>query len=256
MVAGKGKHRQMGEVWLAPPQPTTADRSDYTVILDRLPVGAQQYHIIYKGSLRMKQIVFALIVVAALAAGAAPSVLANGHGAATPVEAVTILARGTTPQGPVRAGCSSIQRTYRDCPVTDRMLQRLEQGSQAAFGEPVSRGSGQDLNSGVRVTEIDNTGDVALVNAGMESGLPTVTLTFVVRNQGGQWLVDDSYCAGQPETTIYSGPVPIPPCGASPTPMPNTGAGDFLGRVWLLALSGIGVFVLGLALRRRARMVG
>ncbi len=200
----------------------------------------------------MRYIILALLIVAAFAAGAGRSVLASGPAAATPVEAVRILVSGGTPQGPVRSGCELTRRTYQTCPVTDRFLRRLERLSQAAFGEPISRGSGQDLSPSVRVTEIENTGTAALVNAGFESGLPTVTITFVVRGQRGQWLVDDSYCAGRPETTIYAAPNPIPPCSGSAAALPNTAGSSTLTYAWLLAVSGLVVFGTGLAVRRRS----
>ena len=201
----------------------------------------------------MKHIVLGLLVVAAFVTTAG-SVRGSGHEAATPVEAVTILVSGGTPQGPVRSGCGLGQRTYRDCPVTDRMRQRLEQGSQAAFGEPVSRGSGQDLSPRISVAEIERSGDVALVNAGFEGGVATVTITYVVRGQGGTWLVDDSYCAGRPETTIYTQPNPIPPCDVTPASLPGTAGRPFQGRVWPAILSGLTAFTLGAAMRRRGQL--
>lgn len=198
----------------------------------------------------MKHIVLGLLVVAVFVATSG-SVQGSGHAAATPVEAVTILVSGGTPQGPARSGCSLGQRTYRDCPVTDRMRQRLEQGSQAAFGEPVSRGSGQDLSPRISVAEIERTGDVALVNAGFEGGVARVTLTYVVRGQGRTWLVDDSYCAGRPETTIYTQPNPIPPCDVAPASLPDTAGSPFQSRAWPAILSGLVALTLGAALRRR-----
>ena len=200
----------------------------------------------------MRYIVLALLVVAAFAAGAGRSVFANGPAAATPVEAVRILVSGGTPQGPVRSGCEPTRRTYQTCPVTDRFLRRLERLSQAAFGEPISRGSGQDLSPRVRVTEIENTGEVALVNALFEPAPPEYIITYVVRGQRGQWLVDDSYCAGRPETTIYASPIPILPCGVSPAAMPNTAGNSVLTYAWLLAVSGLVVFGTGLAMKRRS----
>ena len=200
----------------------------------------------------MKPIVLGLLVVAALVVTGG-AVYGSGHEAATPVEAVTILVSSGTPQGPVRSGCEPTRRTYTACPVTDRFLQRLEYLSQAAFGEPISRGSGQDLSPSVRVAEIERNGDVALVDAGFEGGVSTVTLTYVVRGQGGTWLVDDSYCAGKPETTIYGAPRPILPCGVSPAPLPATAGTSFVSSVW--ALGGLLIVSLGLAVRRRARCI-
>jgi len=200
----------------------------------------------------MKYVLLALLVTALFAAGAAQPVRASGHAATTPTDAVTILVRSGTPQGPVRSDCDLTRRTYRACPVTDRLRQRMEQLSQAPFGEPVSRGSGQDLSPRIGVTEVSKSGGVALVNASFEGGLGAVNITFVVRGQGREWLVDDSYCAGQPETTIYRSPIPILPCGVSPGPLPNAAASSVQGYAWLPALVGIVVAGVGLVIRRRA----
>ncbi|HZG68693.1 MAG TPA: hypothetical protein VEZ12_18250, partial [Herpetosiphonaceae bacterium] len=164
----------------------------------------------------MKHVVLALVVVASIVVGGGRSVLASGHEAATPLEAVETLIKPFHTPGNIPDACNALTGQVRACPVTERLRNRLEQSNQPGeTGNLVSRS--QNPPQGLGFMVVENTQDRVLLNVRWTSGLQaelSYTITFVVQGQGGGWLVDDAYCAGQPETSVHT--PPVGPCSPSP----------------------------------------
>ncbi len=164
----------------------------------------------------MKHVVLAVLVVASLIIGGGGSALASGHEAATPLEAVETLIKPFHTPGNIPDACNALTGQVRACPVTERLRNRLEQPIPLQEnGSLVSRS--QNPPRGLRIMLVENTQDRALLNVRWTYGLRgelSYTITFVVQGQGGKWLVDDSYCAGQPETSVHN--PPVGPCNPTP----------------------------------------
>lgn len=95
------------------------------------------------------------------------------------------------------------------CPVTSRLERRLRQnptsGHPTGGADPICRC--QNLPSYLNFHVIKKSNTVDLINVIWPWQPSKATITFTVVNKGGQWLVDDMYCAGYPGTSIYSTPV-------------------------------------------------
>ena len=192
--------------------------------------------------------VLSAVVLCLVSVGA---VAAQAGGATSPAEAVRALVRplaGAESPG----GCNTLTGQVGDCPVTARLRTRLQNPQPGVeTGNLVSRS--QNPPRAVEVAEVKLPADatVAQVNTRWEYGTSAqrfeYTITFVVRQEAGGWLVDDTYCLNDPGTSIFN--PPTGPCALSvtnPVPgMPTTGAGQDRSLSGLLLL-GIGLVTLGL----------
>ncbi len=94
------------------------------------------------------------------------------------------------------------------CPVTTRLQQRLRQNPTSGSGggaDPVCRC--QNVPSRLDFRVIQKTNERDLIDVIWPWQPNKAVITFAVVNRGGEWLVDDMYCAGYPGTSIYSSPV-------------------------------------------------
>jgi|GEM_PF-3462860 len=192
----------------------------------------------------------------------APQSTANAAGAATPEAAVSTLIKTLHDPTASGAGCNALTGRVDDCPITAKLRARLQKPAPGENGNIVSRS--QNPAQSVAVTLVENDGQTARVNTRWEYGAGSYTITFVVVKEADGWLVDDSYCAGNPQTSIYNSPVG--PCsmdvsspgtsagGESGTTMPNmprTGSGEQIGLLVGMTLLALGLAVLGLELAWR-----
>jgi len=167
----------------------------------------------------------AALLVLAPAAGAAPA--SQAQGAPTAQKAVAVLLdHFASPNSPITQ-CNAVSGQLAGCPITPRLLNRLQNPiPNVENGNIVSRS--QNPPQSLSYKEIDNDGKTAHVDSLWQYGAgSTYDITFVAVNTPSGWLVDDSYCAGNPSTSIYN--TPTGPCQAIPgtpgTPgMPNTGS--------------------------------
>ena len=191
-------------------------------------------------------------------ASAAPGAV----GAATPEAAVSTLIKALHDPSASGVACNALTGQLDDCPITARLRTRLQNPKPEENGNLVSRS--QNPPGSVTVTLVDNDGQAAHVNTKWEYGASSYTITFVVVKGADGWLVDDSYCAGKPETSIYNSPVG--PCTTDTTSpgtstggegntsvpgMPNTGAGEQITLLISLTLLALGLAALGLELSWR-----
>jgi len=144
--------------------------------------------------------------------------------AASPVQAVRALLHSYvyTPSGhpgmvvaQAFRGCEPTQGRLKACPLTARLQNRLRHPDPITNGclgsctlDPFSRA--QNTTVRIAITVASNNGRRAVVNTRWTFYRGKWALTYtVVRNALG-WQVDDSYCTGHPDTTIYR--VPVGPC--------------------------------------------
>ena len=130
---------------------------------------------------------------------------------ASPVSAVQATVRGYYDPRYNMLTCSTelpMHRltAYSTCPMTSRLRRLLNHPPYRAGGLPFSRS--QSGPRTVRVWQHSSNGGTAYVNAWWDFGPQSFTTTFVLRHQGGAWLIDDEYCAGRPSTSIYRGHQP------------------------------------------------
>jgi hypothetical protein len=136
-----------------------------------------------------------------------PAAAAPAFGTATPLQAVVTLLR------PFYSGvagnalaCNALRGQVLACPITARLRYRLEHPIRfKENGNLVCRC--QNPPRAVRWMQTDNNGFVAHVNVRwMYLATNSYTSTFVVARQDDGWRVDDAYCAGRPQTSIYNPP--------------------------------------------------
>ena len=130
------------------------------------------------------------------------AVLAAPARPATPVAAVSLLVNGHLAACTDPAGWSPA----KGCPITVRLQRRLRQHPTEGRGggaDPICRCQN---TAPIRITLHDAKGKVAHVNVRW-AFQPPLTITFTAVRQGKIWLVDDTYCAGKPSTSIYKSPV-------------------------------------------------
>ena len=139
-------------------------------------------------------------------------------GATSPEKAANALVAPFTVKGPAGndLACNPLMGKVDNCPVTARLRTRLKNPVPLQeTGNLVSRS--QNPPKSVKVTQLDNNGQVAHVSTRWETGVSTHSIddiTFVVRKQQGAWFVDDTYCVGKPKTSIYN--IQVGPCSAEP----------------------------------------
>ena len=195
-------------------------------------------------------------------ASAAP----NGAGAATPEAAVSTLIKALQDPAATGVACNALTGQVDDCPITARLRTRLQNPVAGENGNLVSRSQNPPSAVSVAVIYLDSETNprIAHVNTKWEFGTSFYVITFVVVKQADGWLVDDSYCAGSPETSIYNSPVaPCPTDTISPGTssggesaptlpgMPNTGTGEQITLLISLTLLALGLAALGLELAWR-----
>ena len=147
---------------------------------------------------------------------------ANGATAASsPVQAVRALLHGYvyTASGhpgmqvaPAFRTCFPSGGHVRACPLTTRFLNRLRHPDPRPKGclggctlDPVSRA--ENTTYWIALTVVGNNGTTAVVNTRWSFDQGKHRLTYTVLRTEFGWQVDDSYCTGHPETTMYRVPV-------------------------------------------------
>jgi hypothetical protein len=194
---------------------------------------------------------------------------AQSKAAGTPEQAVSVLVTPFFDASAGATGCNGVTGDIAGCPVTARLLDRLQHPTPQENGNILSRS--QNPPRDVTVKVVDNDGQTAHVDTRWGFGGGSYGITFVVLHQADGWLVDDTYCAGEPGTSIYN--APAGPCqviafsggtagggtsggtpGAVPG-MPQTGQKSdgyllFASLLVLAVASGVGLSVAG---RRAAR---
>ena len=194
-----------------------------------------------------------------LSAGAAP----NAVGASTPEEAVSIIVAPFYTPGQNDAACNALTGKLDGCPLRPRLLDRLQHPIVGVeTGNLISRS--QNPPQTVRVSLIDNDGSMAHVDTRWDFGAGYYSITFVVIKEAGAWNIDDSYCTGHPQTSIYQSPtgpcdiVTVPSSGGtgSVPGLPNTGGATgpsglaFLLMISIMAmLSGAGALLFSISRR-------
>jgi hypothetical protein len=141
----------------------------------------------------------------ALTVLAPPAAAAPTSGTATPLQAVVTLLR------PFYSGvagnalaCNALTGQVQACPITARLRYRLQHYVRnVETGNLVSRS--QVPPRAVSWVQTDANGFVAHVTTRWVAR-PSYTITFVVARQDDGWRVDDSYCAGRPQTSLYNPP--------------------------------------------------
>ena len=188
---------------------------------------------------------------------------AYAQGASTPTEAVQTLIRPFYDPSAGNQPCNALSGKVQDCPVTARLLQRLQNPVRnVGTGNLVNRS--QNPPSGVSVSLMDNDGQTARVSTLWQYGAAgSYTIIFVVVKQANGWAVDDSFCADASgdvaqSTSIYNpsvGPCPVAnlqtPNGtatATVPGVPRTGAAGHPDYTWP-ALLGILGLLAGVSLR-------
>lgn len=130
---------------------------------------------------------------------------ATTTGAATPIQAVATLLAPFAAPGPPRGACDAVTGRVQGCPITPRLRYRLEHFQAGENGNIVGRT--QNPPRSLRWAQIGNNGFVARVNTRWDYGASnSYAITFVVARQDDGWRVDDAYCAGRPQTSIYNPP--------------------------------------------------
>jgi hypothetical protein len=167
-------------------------------------------------------------------AGANP----NMAGASSPEEAVRILIETLYNPSAGNKPCNALNGQFADCPVTARLLQRLQNPiAGQETGNLVSRS--QNPPQSVTITPVDNTGQLAHIDTKWQYGTSSYSITFAVVKEADGWRVDDSYCTGAPQTSIYNPPTgPCQVVDNTVPGIPRTGNGD-LGYVEFAILGGL-----------------
>jgi hypothetical protein len=188
---------------------------------------------------------------------------AYAQGASTPTEAAQTLIKPFYDPSAGNQPCNALSGKLQDCPVTARLLQRLQNPERnVGTGNLVSRS--QNPPSSVSVSLMDNNGQTARVSTVWQYGAGgSYTIIFVVVKQANGWAVDDSYCSGGSANQAQSTSIYIPPVGPCPLAnvqtatgtatatvpgVPRTGAGGYPDYAWP-ALLAVLALLAGLSLR-------
>lgn len=131
---------------------------------------------------------------------------APASGAGTPLQAVLALVRPFSTPGTTQGACDALGGQVAACPVTPRLRYRLQHPVRyQENGNLVCRC--QNPPRSVRSTQRDRNPFVAHVDTRWVYGASRAyTITFVVARQDDGWRVDDAYCAGRPQSSIYNPP--------------------------------------------------
>jgi hypothetical protein len=152
-----------------------------------------------------------LVVVAAVLVGCSSSASPAGTVATSSTTSAEVLAvaHKVWSQGAGNNPCS--QANIDQCPVTARLatrIQQLETPSAAGPGPGDLWCRCQNVGNVVMTADVTPTVGIAHVDFGTGGNL----VDFIMIEQGGRLLVDDTQCTGRgSSTTIYLDPVPL--CG-------------------------------------------
>ena len=147
-------------------------------------------------------------------------------GTSTPVQAVASLLKGYVYRqaarqrlarlaGPRFPTCRPVppEGGITPCPVTPRLRYRLNHPDRPAPGclgsctpDAICRCQNTAIN--IIMRSLDNNGLVAHIHTRWGYYQSALRLTFTVLHGYGGWLVDDVYCTGRPDTTVYKRIVP------------------------------------------------
>jgi hypothetical protein len=148
----------------------------------------------------------------ALSAGAALPVTrtAASPGTTTAVQAVAaLLAAFTKPS--VSHACDAVRGAVDACPITPRLRYYLQHPPRTAGGGANLVCRCQNPPRFIHWQQRDNNGYQAHVTTLWTYGAGAKpNITFVVARQAPGWSVDDTYCAGRPETSLFV--IPAGPC--------------------------------------------
>ena len=126
-------------------------------------------------------------------------------GTATPLQAVITLVRPFITPGPFSGACNALSGRVLACPITARLRYRWQHSLRVENGNLVCRC--QNPPRAIRWNLTDNNGFVAHVSTRWVYGATnSYTITFVVGREDDGWRVDDTYCAGHPQTSVYNPP--------------------------------------------------
>lgn len=144
---------------------------------------------------------FGLTVPLANAAG----VRHNAVVATSPFWAVKRVVIGFLPHSGKTHACKAFQGNYALCPMTTRMKKRANQLGKLQ-ANPICRC--QNMVQVLTIGYANRHGATATVATRWNFGGSTEDITFItVRTTGmSSWQVDDSYCTGRPNTSLYKPP--------------------------------------------------
>ena len=144
---------------------------------------------------------------------------------------------------------------FEGCPITDQLKERLQHPTNS---EPnvIARNWIDAPPSGIQVALVDIIDDTARVNTEWVYFDGSYNIEFIVKNAAGDWLVADTFCEGNPHTSIFRTPVghcsaesaaaaeaaaPIPDTAPG---MLSTGNGAYITQL-LFGLIGVGAVLSG-----------
>jgi hypothetical protein len=146
-----------------------------------------------------------MVATLALLVGTVRAAPAAVPGTATPLQAVITLVRPFLSPGPGTNACNALTGRIRSCPISARLRYRLQHYQRGENGNLVCRC--QNPPRALHWTQTDTNGFVAHVSTRWLYGASSAyTITFVVGREEDGWRVDDAYCGGRPQTSVYNPP--------------------------------------------------
>ena len=136
----------------------------------------------------------------------APSITTAVPASSAPADAVRLLLPGQPSSPCYSADPSQLFLRSRGCPVTQPLQDRLRSDAARGFN-PVCRCQSA---APIDVGPASISSSTARVPVTFRTPTPYV-ITFALIQDGQAWLVDDTYCATDRSTSIYTNPIPI--CG-------------------------------------------
>jgi hypothetical protein len=141
--------------------------------------------------------------------GPTPSTTSGTPAAPSPQQAVeTLLKPFYVQDAGLSSSCNALSGQFQGCPITARLLNRLRTATEN--GNIISRS--QNPPQDVRYTLLDNDGQTTHVNTTWNFASSSYAITFTAVKIAEGWQVDDSFCSGQPDTSLFN-----PPAGPCPT---------------------------------------
>jgi hypothetical protein len=138
------------------------------------------------------------------------------HAAVSPTRAVKTVLRSFSRAAPRNLACNTLQGKLAACPVTNRLRATIarelaweRKNTLGGNGNPFCRC--QNPPRTITISHVALRGRTALVTTLLSWGAGIdMSLTFMVRQVAGGWLVDDSMCTGKSQSDLYH--IPIGPC--------------------------------------------
>jgi hypothetical protein len=150
--------------------------------------------------------------------GPTTSTSSSTSAASSPQEAVETLLKPFYVQGAPTPTCNALSGQFAGCPITARLLNRLRTANEN--GNIISRS--QNPPQDVTYTLLDNDGQTSHVNTSWHFASSSYAITFTVVKVPEGWQVDDSFCTGQPDTSLFNLPAgPCPTSAVINTHVPN-----------------------------------